>query len=60
MMARFGKRGKDVSELALDSFIGEAVFIDLSQANPRQTLLPETMIEEGVKKQDIGMNIVLI
>jgi len=53
MMARFGKKAKDVSELPLNSFIGEAVLIDLSQSKPRQVFMPEKMKEEGVRKRDI-------
>lgn len=53
MMARFGKAAKDVSELPLNSFIGEAIFIDLSQSKPRQVFMPEDMKEEGVHEQDI-------
>jgi arylformamidase len=53
MMARHGKKAKDVSELPLDSFMGEAVFINLSKCKPRQALTSEDMKKEGVRKGDI-------
>jgi kynurenine formamidase len=53
MMARHGQTAKDVSELPLDSFIGEAVFINLSKCKPHQALTPEDMKEGGVRKGDI-------
>jgi len=53
MMARYGKKARDISELPVESFIGEAIFINLSKCKPRQALTSEDMKKENVRKGDI-------
>ena len=51
--ARYGRHGKDLSEVPLETFIGEAVFIDLSSMKPGQPITPEMLEEAGVREGDI-------
>ena len=53
MMARFGVEAKDVSEIPVDSFFGEAIFINLKNSKPRQEYSIEDLQKEGVKEGDI-------
>jgi len=53
MPARYKEHGKDLSEVPLESFIGEAVFIDMSKAKPRTLIAPEMLIENDVRPNDI-------
>jgi kynurenine formamidase len=53
MMARYGKRAKDVSQLPLDCFIGEAILIDMSKSKPRQGYTVDDLKNAGVRKGDI-------
>lgn len=53
MKARYGIESLDISELPIESFFGEAIFIDLSTSKARQ-IITETYLEKlGVKKGDI-------
>jgi kynurenine formamidase len=53
MYTRYGVKAKDISELDLDSFFGEAIFIDLSDSKPRQAITPTYLQKEGVSNGDI-------
>jgi len=49
----FGKPAKDISELPLESFLGEAIFADLSGLSPKEPVSSKFLKEIGVKKDDI-------
>jgi len=48
-----GRRGKDVSELPADLFLGPAYVVDLKELEPRQPVLPQHLQETGAGKGDI-------
>lgn len=50
--ARYGKPGKDVSQMPLEKFMGEAVFVDLSSSMRKQKIQPQD-IKVEIKKGDI-------
>jgi kynurenine formamidase len=50
---RYGRRGKDVSQLPLQLFFGEAVLVDLHCCGPGQQVLPEMLEKVGVAPHDI-------
>jgi arylformamidase len=50
--ARYGKQAKDVSQMPLEKFMGEAVFVDISSAKKQQKLKPQD-IKLGIKEGDI-------
>ena len=50
--ARYGKPGKDVSQMSLEKFIGEAVFVDLSSTSKKQKIKPQD-IQVEIKRGDI-------
>jgi arylformamidase len=51
--ARYGRNGKDIAQLPLESLFGEAVFVDLSGFAPGQALGPEHMERLPVRRGDI-------
>ncbi len=52
--ARWSDRhGADISEVPLETFIGEAVFVDLSGKGPREAITPGDLEVAGIKKGDI-------
>jgi len=53
MEPRYGRPGKDVSQVPLESLIGEAVLINLSSAEPRKAITQEDLEKEGIRKGDI-------
>lgn len=53
MGPRHGREGKDVSELPLQTFFGEAVFVNLQPCQPKQEVLPAVAEAAGVRPRDI-------
>lgn len=53
MNVRYGVESKDISELDLDSFFGEAIFVDLRNSKSRHVITPSYLKKEGVSKGDI-------
>jgi kynurenine formamidase len=49
----FNKPSKDLSELPIESFLGEAIFADLSVLGPKEPVSSDFLKEIGVKKDDI-------
>jgi len=48
-----GRRGKDVSEMSPETFMGRAYFVDLKDFEPRQPVLPQHLDQAGAGKGDI-------
>lgn len=51
--ARYGVNGADVSEIPVETFLGEAVFIDLSHKSTREPVTAEDIEKAGVSEGDI-------
>ena len=45
---RYNRQGMDISQLPVDTFIGEAIFIDLSKFQKQQSIIPEHFKDAGV------------
>ncbi|MFQ5712303.1 MAG: cyclase family protein [Candidatus Geothermarchaeales archaeon] len=50
---RYGRQGKDISQIPLESYVGEAIFIDLSSTKPRQVITRKDLRKEDVLQGDI-------
>ena len=53
MGPRHGRKGMDVSELPLETFYGEAVFVNLAQCKPGEEVLPPLLQAARVRSGDI-------
>jgi kynurenine formamidase len=51
--ARYGVNGADLSEIPVEVFLGEAVFIDLSYKSAREPVTVEDLERAGVREGDI-------
>ena len=49
----FNRPAKDISELPIESFLGEGIFADLSLLGPKEPVSSKFLAELGVKKDDI-------
>ncbi|UCB45352.1 MAG: cyclase family protein [Spirochaetota bacterium] len=45
---KYNREGKDISQLDVDTFIGESIFIDLSKFDKKQSIEPEHFEDAGV------------
>lgn len=52
-MHLYGEKGKDITEIPLESYMGEAIFIDLSGFKPEELITPDYLEKAGVRRGDI-------
>ncbi len=51
--SHYDKEGKEIGEMALETFIGEAILVRLLDKKPREPITPDDLLEAGVKQNDI-------
>jgi len=51
--SHYTKEGREIGEMALEKFMGEAVLVRLSDKKPRDPVTPDDLIRAGVKQNDI-------
>lgn len=49
----YGVKGKDLSQMPIESFLGEAIFINLACKGARQPITAEDLKREGVEEGDM-------
>jgi len=51
--SHYAKEGREIGEMALETFIGEAALVRLSDKKPRDPVTPDDLVRAGVKQNDI-------
>lgn len=51
--SHYNKEGKEIGDMAVETFIGEAILVRLLDKNPREPITPDDLMKAGVKQEDI-------